>query len=246
MTARERKDKMIAAGVTLAVALALILFLLFNSLTWNQKALVQNQEIPEPEEEEIFLDPQLLNLGEEEAVAHDQPAPNPQGEPEPAETDNDRLVIPGENPKPAPLKEKLVSTPKESEVKTVEPKATDKERQKITSTMAKGFSSQSGKPDGKDGSAGSGGEGLGIVGSARGRVFRGCPAPDVTLRHKLTVTVNVTVDEHGSVVSASARGGASAEIRRACERAALQARWSPKKGAGETRGTITFTITPRI
>ena len=243
MTARERKDKMIAAGVTLVAALALLLFLLFTTMTWNREALAQQLTAPEePEEEEIFLDPELLNLGEEQSVHRDQPAPNPQGEPEPAETNNDRLVIPGENPKPAPLKEKLVSTPKESEVKTVEPKATDKERQKITSTMAKGFSSQNGKPDGKDGSAGSGGGGLGIVGSARGRVFNGCPAP----RHKLTVTVNVTVNEQGNVVSATAQGGASAEIRRACERAAMRARWSPKKGAGETRGTITFTITPRI
>lgn len=246
MTAREKKDRMIAAGVTFVVALAMLLFLLFNSLTWNRAALAQTVTPEEQEEEEILLDPELLNLGEEDAVTHDEPAPNPQGEPEPAETDNDRLVVPGKNPKPAPLKEKLVSTPKESAVKTVEPKATDKEREKITSKMAKGFSSQSGKPDGKDGSAGSGGEGLGIVGSARGRVFKGCPAPDVTLRHKLTVTVNVTVNEQGSVIAASARGGASAGIRRACERAAMRARWSPKKGAGETRGTITFTITPRI
>ena len=246
MTARERKDKMTAAGATLLVALALLLFLLFNSLTWNRAALTQASIPDEQEEEEIFLEPELLNLGEEDAVTHDEPAPNPQGEPEPAETDNDRLVIPGENPKPAPLKEKLVSTPKESDVKATEPKATDKEREKITSTMAKGFSSQSGKPDGKDGSAGSGGEGLGIVGSARGRVFKGCPAPDVTLRHKLTVTVNVTVNEQGTVTAASAQGGATAEIRRACEKAAMRAQWSPKKGAGETRGTITFTITPRV
>ena len=75
MTARERKDKMIAAGVTLVAALALLLFLLFTTMTWNREALAQQLTAPEePEEEEIFLDPELLNLGEEQSVHRDQPA----------------------------------------------------------------------------------------------------------------------------------------------------------------------------
>lgn len=247
MTSREKKDKAIAGGATLLIALAVLLMLLFTTLTWDRDALAENHKIEKPEEEEeIFLDPELLNLGEENAVTHDEPAPNPLGEPEKAEKENDRLVEPGENPKPAPPKPKLVSTEKESPVKTQEPTATDKERQHITSKMAKGFSSQNGKPDGKDGKNGSGGQGEGIKGFARGRVFKGCPKPNVTLQHKVTVVVDVVVDEQGNVTSASARGGASSEIRRACERAARQAKWSPKKGAGETRGSITFPITPRI
>lgn len=247
MTSREKKDKAISVGATLIIALAILLTLLFTGMSWNRDALAQTPrpELPE-EEEEIFLDPELLNLGEENAITQDEPAPNPLGEPEKAEQNNDRLVEPGENPKPAPPKPKLVSTEKESPVKTQEPSATDKERQRITSKMAKGFSSQNGKPDGKDGKNGSGGQGEGITGFARGRVFKGCPKPSVTLQHKVTVVVDVVVDEHGNVTSATARGGASAEIRRACERAARQAKWSPKKGAGETRGSITFPITPRI
>lgn len=247
MTPRERKDKSIAAGATLIIALGVFLALFFTVLTWDRDALAQATPPDSlPMEDEIFLDPELINLGEEDATAHDQPAPNPQGEPEPAETDNHRLVVPGENPKPAPPKEKLVSTPKESPVQTVEPSATKQERQKITSSMAKGFSSQNGKPDGKNGSNGSGGEGLGIQGYARGRAWLGGPKPDVTLSHKVSVKVNVVVDEAGAVISAHAEGSASAAIRRACEQAAMRARWSAKKGAGETRGTITYTITPRV
>lgn len=66
----------------------------------------------------------------------------------------------------------------------------------------------------------------------------------MTLRNKTTVTVSVVIDSDGNVISAKASGGASASIRRACEQAAKGAKWSPKKGAGETRGSISFTITP--
>lgn len=86
---------------------------------------------------------------------------------------------------------------------------------------------------------------MGITGNASGRTFKGCPKPDVTLRNKTTVTVSVVIDADGNVTSAKASGGSSAAIRRACEQAARGAKWSAKKGAGETRGSITFTITPR-
>ncbi len=246
-TGNNKKDRLTAALCTLLFAALTIGILLATHLSID---IASEPEKKKPEliaiEEEIFIEPKLLNLGEKDATANDEPAPVQQGEPEPAPKDNDRLVEPGKNPKPAPQKPKLVSSKKESPVKTTEPSATKQERSKITSSMAKGFSGQNGQVNGKNGSSGSGGEGAGVRGFARGRVFRGCPKPDVTLQRKVTVSVTVTVDEQGNVTSATAQGGASASIRRACERAARQARWSPKKGAGETRGTITFTITPRV
>lgn len=247
LSGKMNKDQLKAAVCTLFFAAITIGILLATHLSID---IMPEPEKKKPElatiEEEIFIEPKLLNLGEKDATANDEPEPVQQGEPEPAPKDNDRLVEPGKNPKPAPQKPKLVSSKKESPVKTMEPSVTKQERSKITSSMAKGFSGQNGQVNGKNGSSGSGGEGAGIKGYARGRMFRGCPKPDVTLRHKVTVTVTVTVNEQGNVTSATAQGGASAAIRRACEQAARQARWSPKKGAGETRGTITFTITPRV
>ena len=102
-----------------------------------------------------------------------------------------------------------------------------------------------GRGGGGPGGPGAGGTGVGISGSARGRTFLGCPKPDVALRHKAVVKVNVVIDASGKVVSASASGSADASIRRKCEQAARGARWTEKKGVSETRGTITFTITPR-
>lgn len=78
-----------------------------------------------------------------------------------------------------------------------------------------------------------------------GRQFLGCPLPDVELAHKTTVTVSIIVDADGHVTSATASGAATRAIRKKCEQAAMQARWSAKKGATSTRGTLTFTIIPK-
>jgi outer membrane biosynthesis protein TonB len=247
-TQSENKDRLIALAITLLAVVLMLLFLTFEHLTWDSKALSEPQhtaELQQPEDDEIFLEPELMNLGEEEAVNNDIAAPSPHGEPEQAEVENNKIVVKGENPKPSQSTEKLVTQKKESTVKTTEPAKTDKEEEKISSTVAKGFSAKNGTSDGKSGSAGSGGTGTGVAGSVRGRVFQGCPLPDVTLQHKTVVVVNIVVDENGNVTSASATGSAGASIRRACERAALKAKWSAKKGATETRGTLTFTITPK-
>ena len=247
MNNKQKKDSYIAAGVTTVVMLLILLFLYFGGYSFDRQLLAESST-PEiaPEEEEIFLEPEILrDLGEENATHNDAPAPAFQGEPEPSETDNTKLVVPGENPKPAPPIEKKVTTKKESPVKATEPSVTKEEKQKVTSSVAKGFSGRNGTPEGNSGTDGAGGTGMGIRGSANGRTFRGCPSPDVSLRHKTTVKVAVVIDADGNVTSATASGGSSAQIRRACEQAARGAKWSAKKGAGETRGTITFTITPR-
>lgn len=243
----EERDKTIAAAVTFIVMLLIMLLLFFGSFNYDRELLAR-ESIPEilPEEEEIFLEPELLrDLGEEDAVHQDSPAEAFKGEPVKAPVENTKLVVKGENPKPAPPVEKLVSTKRESPVQTTEPSITKEEKQQVTSAVAKGFSSRNGASDGKsDTGNGAGGVGMGISGNASGRSFLGCPKPDVTLRNKTTVTVSVVIDADGNVTSAKASGGASAAIRRACEQAARGARWSAKKGATSTRGSITFTITP--
>lgn len=244
---RQYKDRAIAAGITFIVMLLILLSLFFGSVSFDRQDLAR-QSIPEiqPEEEELFLEPEILkDLGEENAIRRDAPAKMAKGEAEPAQVDNNKLVVKGENPKPAPAAEKLVTQKAESPVKAPEPSATTEERQKVTSTVAKGFAPHNGVKEGATGSDGAGGVGIGINGSAGGRTFKGCPKPDVSLRQKTTVTVSVVIDADGNVTSAKASGGASAAIRRACEQAARGAKWSEKKGAGETRGSITFTITPR-
>lgn len=244
---QEQKDKSIAAAITFVVMLLIILSLFFGKVSFDREQLAE-ASTPEisMEEEELFLEPEILKpLGEEDAVVNDAPAKAFKGEPEPAETDNTKLVVKGENPKPAPPVEKHVTTPKESPVQATEPTISKEEKQKVTSTVANAFSGRNGATEGTNGNNGAGGTGMGISGNASGRTFLGCPKPDVTLRNKTTVTVSVVIDAEGKVISANASGGASAAIRRACEQAARGAKWSAKKGAGESRGTITFTITPR-
>lgn len=243
----EQKDKSIAAAITFVVMLIIILLLFTFGFTYDRSLLAENS-IPEinMEEEELFLEPEILKpLGEEDATVQDAPAKAFKGEPEPSETDNTKLVVKGDNPKPAPPVEKHVTTTKESPVKVTEPSISKEEKQKVTSTVANAFSGRNGATEGSNGNNVAGGVGLGISGNASGRTFLGCPKPDVTLRNKTTVTVSVVIDAEGKVTSAKASGGSSAAIRRACEQAARGAKWSAKKGAGESRGTISFTITPK-
>lgn len=244
---RQNKDRLVAAAVTFAAALLILLFLFFGGMTFDRQLLAESST-PEimDEDEELFIEPEILEeLGEPDAVTHDAPAPAFKGEPEPDVKDNTKLVVPGQNPKPAPPVEKPVTQTKESPVKSTEPSVTKEEKQKVTSSIAKGFSGRNGASEGKNTQGnGAGGSGTGISGNANGRTFLGCPKPDVTLQHKTVVKVSVVIDAAGNVISASASGGADATIRRKCEAAAKSAKWSEKKGAGETRGTITFTITP--
>lgn len=246
---KEDKDRAIAAGLTFFVALAILLVLFFGGITFDRQLLAESST-PEllSEEEETFIEPELVDLGEETSVNHNtEPAPTLKGEPEPAPEDHAEIVEPGEKPVPKPKPVvKEVTRKKESKVQKEEPSLTDKERQKATSSVANKFAPKNGQTEGSDkGTSGAGGNGVGVSGNAHGRSFISCPKPDVVLRHKTVVTVNVVIDAEGKVTEASATGSADASIRRKCEAAARQARWSAKKGAASTRGSITFTITPR-
>ena len=244
---RSDKDRALAAFLTFLLTFLLLVALFFGGVSWDREMLAKSStpELME-EDDELFIEPELVELGEENAVNNDKPAPAIKGEPDPAPEDKAEIIEPGPKPEPAPPKPKLNTQKKESTVKATEPSQTDKEKQKATSSVANKFSRNNGATEGTDqGSSGAGGTGVGVSGNAHGRSFISCPKPDVALRHKTIVTVNVVIDADGKVTEANATGSADAGIRRKCEAAARQARWSAKKGATSTRGSITFTITPK-
>lgn len=245
-----RKDSAIATAVTLLVALLLFLGLWFGGVTFDRSLLAEVStpeiSVAEPEEEELFVEPEITrDLGEETAETQDAPAPAFKGQPEEAPKENTRQVVPDKNPKPAPPVEKPITQSKESPVKATTPTISEEEKKKVTSSIANKFkTNDNGTETGKTGSVGAGGTGVGISGSVSGRTFLGCPKPSVSLSNKTTITVVVTIDAEGHVTSAKARNG-EAYLQRACEQAALKARWSKKEDTPSARGTLTFTITPR-
>lgn len=242
-------DRLIAAGVTLIAALLCFIFLYMGSIGFDRRQLAE-ASIPEfaQEEEDLFLDPELLDPGEEESQLKTEPAAPAQGMPEVvAEPVNTRPVVKAEkSDKPTPPKEKLVTQNKPSPVKSEPPRATDTEVKKAQSKTAGAFSPDNGQTTGRNNSDGSTGTSTGISGHSDGWKFLGCPSPDVKLRNRTVITVSVTVNSHGEVTSAHASGGTAA-LRSACEAAARKARWKPLDStkARTAKGTITFTITPR-
>lgn len=242
-----RRDSLVAALVTMVAMALIVVWLVMTSLHYDERmASVQN---PELEEEEIFLDPELLeqhttSVGEEDAVAQDAPAPEVKGEPVPSPVEQPHTVNDGENSIHS-AEQNLVASDRENPVQTVAPDK-KKEAEKVATSMAGKFGAKPGNVEGKfDTPGGSSGVASGVTGKMSGRQFLGCPLPQVSLAHKTTVTVSITVDADGNVLTATASGAASRDIRKKCEQAAMQARWSAKKGAASTRGSLTFTIIPK-
>lgn len=250
VSAEKRRDRIIAAGVTIIVALLIFIFLYFGEIGFDRRQLAE-ASIPEfaQEDDELFLDPELLDPGEEESHQETEAAAPAQGMPEVVpEPEQIRPVVKAQkSEKPTPPKEKLVTQNKPSPVKSEAPKAaTDTEVKKAQSKTAGAFSPDNGQTSGRNNSDGSSGTSTGISGNSNGWKFLGCPAPDVKLRNRTVITVSVTVNSRGEVTSAHASGG-TAQLRAACEAAARKARWKPldAQNARTAKGTITFTITPR-
>ena len=243
-----RRDSVIAGLITLLVVGLLLVWLLVATLHYDER-LAASTENPQLEEDEVFLDPELLleqnkSIGEPDAGFQDTPAPEIKGQPAPVPEEQTHTVVSAENPAPSP-EQKLITSTAESAVQTAAPDK-KKEEEKVATSMAGKFNSKPGSVQGKfDSTGGSDGSGSGVTGKMSGRQFLGCPLPDVSLAHKTTVTVSITVDAEGKVLTATASGAATREIRKKCEQAAMQARWSPKKGATSTRGSLTFTIIPK-
>lgn len=243
-----KKDSIIAGLVTFLCVLAILLWLLFTSLRYYEK-LAASSVNPELEEEELFLDPELLleqhrEVGNPETENHDSPAPEVKGEPVPAPVEQKHTAHSGENMLQAP-EQQLITTKEETPVDNAAANR-KKEEEKVASAMEGKFKTNPGSVTGKfDSPSGSEGSGSGVNGRLSGRQFLGCPLPNVELTHKTTVTVSIKVDAAGKVLEATASGAAPRAIRKKCEEAAMKARWSAKDGAPETRGTITFTIIPK-
>lgn len=240
-----QKDRILAGAVTFLALLFILILLFVGKVGWNRDALAAFS-IPEEGQDELFLEPDLIPLPDENYDAlSDLPAAPVQGEPEPDVTPNTKVADVQPEPASAPPKQKVISQEKPSPVAVPKPKG-EEEQKKATDAVAGKFNQNNGSVQGKFDSAGSNdAAAVGVAGILNGRKFLGCPSPDVTLSHKTVVKVSITVDAAGRVTSASAQGGASAAIRKACEQSALRARWSEKQGAPSTRGSITFTITPR-
>lgn len=243
---QNKKDSIIAACVTFGVALIVLLILFFGTIGYDSRDLAA-ASTPEISLDEELIEPEILQeLGEENATADDEPAPAYKGEPEPAPEENTVQTTPGKNPEPAPPVEKKVTQTKESPVKATEPTVSEEEKKKVTSMKGK-FSSNNGATSGTSGSSGAGGAGVGKSGSADGRSFIDCPTPQVSVPRAVTVVVSVVINAEGTVTKANVKSGSSAsdDVKRRCEQAALRAKWSKKKDAPLTKGTITFRITPR-
>lgn len=241
----EDLDRMIAVGVTVLFALLLMLFLYFGQIGFSREEMAAASTPEIAAEEELFLEPELVDVGEPEPEAEEEAAPEALGEPEKAPETEVRIPeVKGDNPVKTAPKEKLVTQDKPSPVSS--PAASGKETKKVTDPLAGAFSPNNGKSSGKAESAGAGGNSVGTTGSANGWVFKGCPKPSVTVKNRVTVTVRVTVNEKGYVTSAKGSGG-TAEINAACEAAASKAKWDPTDPATAKKasGTITFTIVPK-
>ena len=124
----EKKASAIAAAITMAVV-ALTLAVLFTcSLTWDRDALASSPKPEIQEEEELFISPELIDLGEMSTPDVDEATPSEAGEPVKADEEVKKPVERGENPEPAPPVEKKITQAKESPVKAKEPTATKEER----------------------------------------------------------------------------------------------------------------------
>lgn len=249
MTHNERKDRTIAGIVALVITGLILLLLIFSKIGGSLDSLLAENKIIE-EEEEIFLEPELMNLGEPESMLNDEPAPRLQGEPEFSETPSDELVERGESQTPTTQPRQVTQTT-ESSVQATTPTATEREESRISTSVRNSFNRQNGDQSGTSQNAnGSGGTGIGKIGNIKGRTFLGCGNPAITIAKEVTIVVRVTVDENGNVTSASFKsdsgpGAGNKRLRDACVQASRNAKWSAKKGTASQTGTITWRLKPK-
>lgn len=240
------RDSLIAMAVTVLAALLIFIFLYWGEIGLP-RAEMAAASIPEiASEEELFIDPELLDVGEPASVTESEAAPEALGEPEPVQKEENVRIpeVKGTSKVKTPPEEKLATGKEPSPVSSRE--ASSKQTKKVADPTAKAFSRNNGKSNGKSGAAGAGGSSTGTTGTANGWTFKGCPTPKVSLANKVTVKVKITVNEKGYVTNAKA-SGATAEINAECEHVAYQAHWEPSdpKNRRKASGTITFTIRPR-
>lgn len=246
----------IALGVTLLVLLLLLLLLCGVHMHLDGPArkpaseeLAMADIEPEELQEEMFIEPILQDAGEENVVEKSsEDAPMPQGEPEQAVVPNEKLVVNGPNPNKNDESEPIVAAKKPSPVKTTAPSQKDEPDQKIASSMKGQFSPHNGKPEGKGSTAssGKGGTGSGVSGSmGNGRKLEHYELPsNFQINQKTVIRVSVEVRADGTVQSAHC--SRTDHLGKLCETYSKRTRWTPKKGAPVAKGTITWTLMPKI
>lgn len=238
-------DRWIAVVVTVVFALLLFLFLYWGEIGFSREDMAAASTPEIAADEELFLEPELVDVGEPEPETQTEAAPEALGEPDKAEPNEVRIPeVKGKNEEKTPPKEKLVTQEKPSPITSKEPSG--KQTSKVTDPTANAFNRDNGKATGKNDKSGAGGNSTGVTGSANGWVFKGCPKPDVKVSNKITIIVSVTVNEKGEVTDAVVKSNAQAEVKQKCKAAALKARWEPTdpKNKRKATGTITFTIFP--
>lgn len=95
---KSEKDQALAAFLTFLTVLVILLVLFFGSVSWDRQALAESSTPEIMSVEETFIEPELVDLGEEVSQTNDKPAPTLKGEPDPAPKDNADIIEPGRNP----------------------------------------------------------------------------------------------------------------------------------------------------
>lgn len=244
----DKKDKIISIIATSVVAIMILMILLFTSIGQSIEELIAQKEMIQ--EEEIFLDAELMNLGETKQIIDNDPAPKLQGEPEYSDTPSEQLIERGENQTQS-LQPQQVTQADESNLQTTQPPATEQQESRISSSMRDRFNRPNGNnEDATANTNGSGGTGIGKTGNLKGRTFLGCSNPSISITKEVTVVVRITVNENGIVTNASflsdnGPGAGNKRLRNACVNASKQAKWSAKKGVATQTGTITWHLKPK-
>lgn len=254
----ESHIRIISGVVTLVVAVLLFLFLWFVTFTVTpteepaktSPALlaIDEEEFIDPEE---FIEPpmEVENAGEPNPMTNndDSPAPSPAGEPEPSPVKSDKVSTSGKNQTPNSSSEKLVTQKQTSPLTHANPSPKDVPDSKITTEVGGRFTQHNGSPDGKQtGTSGSSQDGSG-AGSAEGyldgkRKMLSCNNKfPIKISKDITVKVSVTVNDKGRVIKAKCLTQlADKSLARKLEQESLGSTWTPKAGAPDAIGTITW------
>jgi len=252
----------IALSVTALVAAVMLLILLGVHLApravphqKGTEAIAMADAEPEPLEEDMFIEPIIADAGDPDITAHDQEAPSPQGEPEPAPEPNDKLVVNGPNPKENTESEPLVSTPRTSPVKTARPSPKESQDQQVKADVKNKFAAHNGKPDPKSkqtASSGTGTSGTGAAGTTKDgkRGLKSYAKPtgfNISKTIKVQVTLMVKAD--GTVKKGSARCNGLADfpaLRQKLVACSETSKWdkAPDKNARDASATIVWTLVP--
>lgn len=251
---RPTAEQNIALGVTVVAALLLLLLLWGVKMPSHDPAPVAGNEeisvfIPPQDDEPEFIEPILEDAGQHTDINQDSPDAAPSGEPDLSETVADKLVVNGPNPTPNKENEPLAATTAPSQAKTATPSPKDSPDSRIAGEMKNSFSAHNGRSDGKADASGTAlqGNGQGVAGVlGNGRKLEWNPTMSVSITRTTVVTVTVMVRADGTVSKAYNPRGGNPSLQSKVLAASEKTKWTPKPGAPEARGTLTWTFQPAV